>query len=155
MPLKCGGGVPAPPRQDLLPLGGASPELAGTAQSVQARRDSVETSRGRRNDHEEDIAIHEDDSTMDDRGVGPTSERVRSVGGGAGVTRRGVLVGGVALALGPAQLRWPAPAGAQEAASPTADVCVLTPELTEEPYCLPLELVRRPRRSPARRPAPG
>lgn len=59
-------------------------------------------------------------------------------------SRRDVLrgAGAAALALGVARLRWPAPAGAQEAASPAADVCVLTPELTEGPYYLPLELIR-------------
>lgn len=57
--------------------------------------------------------------------------------------RRDLLKGGTAaLALGAFRLRYPAPAGAQEAASPITDVCVLTPELTEGPYYLPLDLVR-------------
>ena len=59
---------------------------------------------------------------------------------GAMPTRRTVLkVGAAALGLGVVgvgRLRWPAPAGSQEAASPTADVCVLTPGLTEGPYYL-------------------
>lgn len=61
-------------------------------------------------------------------------------------SRRHVLkfaAGAAAVALGGVRLRWPAPAGAQEAASPTAEVCVLTPELTEGPYYLPLELIRQ------------
>lgn len=58
-------------------------------------------------------------------------------------SRRGLLKGGAAaLALGAIRLRYPAAAGAQEAASPVTDVCVLTPELTEGPYYLPLDLVR-------------
>ena len=58
-------------------------------------------------------------------------------------SRRGLLKGGAAaLALGVIRLRYPAAAGAQEAASPVTDVCVLTPELTEGPYYLPLDLVR-------------
>jgi hypothetical protein len=44
--------------------------------------------------------------------------------------------------MGTVRLRWPTAAGAQDAASPTAEVCVLTPELTEGPYYLPLNLVR-------------
>lgn len=57
--------------------------------------------------------------------------------------RRDVLRGGAAaLALGALRLRFPAAAGAQDVASPTSDVCVLTPELTEGPYYLPLDLVR-------------
>lgn len=58
-------------------------------------------------------------------------------------SRRNLLIGGTAaLALGALRLRFPAAAGAQEAASPITDVCVLTPELTEGPYYLPLDLVR-------------
>ena len=58
-------------------------------------------------------------------------------------SRRGLLKGGAAaLALGAIRLRYPAAAGAQEAASPVTDVCVLTPELTEGPNYLPLDLVR-------------
>ena len=34
-------------------------------------------------------------------------------------------------------------AGAQEAVSPTSDICVLTPEQTEGPYYLPLDLLRQ------------
>jgi protocatechuate 3,4-dioxygenase beta subunit len=57
--------------------------------------------------------------------------------------RRDVLrVGAAALGLGAIRLRMPATAGAQDAASPTADICLLTPEQTEGPYYLPLELVR-------------
>jgi hypothetical protein len=57
--------------------------------------------------------------------------------------RRTILrAGAAALALGAVRLRFPAAAGAQDAASPTADVCVLTPELTEGPYYLPLDLLR-------------
>jgi protocatechuate 3,4-dioxygenase beta subunit len=57
--------------------------------------------------------------------------------------RRAVMQAGAAtLALGVVRLRWPSTAGAQEAASPTTEVCVLTPELTEGPYYLPLNLVR-------------
>jgi protocatechuate 3,4-dioxygenase beta subunit len=58
-------------------------------------------------------------------------------------SRRNLLKGGAAaLALGTLRLRFPAPAGAQDSASPTSDVCVLTPEMTEGPYYLPLDLVR-------------
>jgi protocatechuate 3,4-dioxygenase beta subunit len=57
--------------------------------------------------------------------------------------RRDVLkVGAAALGMGAVRLRMPATAGAQDAASPTADVCLLTPEQTEGPYYLPLELLR-------------
>ena len=63
---------------------------------------------------------------------------------GSPSTRRVVLkAGAAALALGGLRLRFPAPAGAQDAASPTADLCVLTPEQTEGPYYLPLELMRQ------------
>ena len=44
--------------------------------------------------------------------------------------------------MGSVRLRLPATAGAQDAASPTTDLCLLTPEQTEGPYYLPLELVR-------------
>ena len=59
-------------------------------------------------------------------------------------TRRNLLrAGAAAFAVGTMRLRFPAAAGAQEAASPTAEVCVLTPEQTEGPYYLPLELLRQ------------
>ena len=46
--------------------------------------------------------------------------------------RRALLkAGAAALATGAVRLRMPAPAGAQDAASPTADLCLLTPEQTE------------------------
>jgi hypothetical protein len=46
-------------------------------------------------------------------------------------SRRDLLRGGMAaLAVGALQVRLPAPAGAQETASPTADLCLLTPEMT-------------------------
>lgn len=58
-------------------------------------------------------------------------------------TRRAVLkAGAAALTFGAARLRLPAPAGAQDPASPTADVCVLTPDLTEGPYYLEGQFVR-------------
>ncbi|MCC7025045.1 MAG: intradiol ring-cleavage dioxygenase [Thermomicrobiales bacterium] len=58
--------------------------------------------------------------------------------------RRQILrAGASALALGALRLRFPAAAGAQEVASPVTDVCVLTPEMTEGPFYLPLDLVRR------------
>ena len=58
-------------------------------------------------------------------------------------TRRHLLTTGIAaLALGAARLRLPVPAGAQDAADPT-DICVLTPEQTEGPFYLPLELFRQ------------
>jgi protocatechuate 3,4-dioxygenase beta subunit len=61
----------------------------------------------------------------------------------AGPSRRELLRAGAAtLALGVVRLRWPAAAGAQESASPTTEVCVLTPELTEGPYYVPLNLIR-------------
>ena len=57
--------------------------------------------------------------------------------------RRDLLRGGMAaLALGALQLRLPAPAGAQDTASPTADLCLMTPELTEGPYYLDTDLLR-------------
>ena len=57
--------------------------------------------------------------------------------------RRSLLRGGMtALALGTLQVRLPAPAGAQETASPTADLCLLTPEMTEGPYYLDTDLLR-------------
>jgi protocatechuate 3,4-dioxygenase beta subunit len=76
-----------------------------------------------------------------------TSERHPAPAGdwaaATGPTRRHLLkVGGTALALGAVRLRLPAPAGAQDAASPTADLCLLTPEQTEGPFYLPLELMR-------------
>jgi protocatechuate 3,4-dioxygenase beta subunit len=59
------------------------------------------------------------------------------------LNRRTVLkTGAAALTLGTARLRFPAAAGGQEAASPTSEICVLTPEQTEGPFYLPLELVR-------------
>lgn len=58
-------------------------------------------------------------------------------------SRRDVLRGGMAaLALGALQVRLPAPAGAQEAASPTADLCLLTPEMTAGPFYLDTALLR-------------
>ena len=58
-------------------------------------------------------------------------------------TRRTVLkAGAAALTFGAVQLRFPAAARGQEAASPTTEICVLTPEQTEGPFYLPLELVR-------------
>lgn len=56
--------------------------------------------------------------------------------------RRDLLRGGAALALGAMTLRLPAPAGAQDTASPTADLCLMTPELTEGPYYLDTDLLR-------------
>lgn len=65
---------------------------------------------------------------------------------GPPTTRRVVLKAGVAAvglgALGLGRLRFPAPVWAQDAASPTADVCVLTPDLTEGPYYVDGQLVR-------------
>ena len=59
-------------------------------------------------------------------------------------SRRQVLsMGLTALAMGAVRFRLPAAAGAQEAASPASDVCILTPEQTEGPYYLPLELIRQ------------
>ena len=58
--------------------------------------------------------------------------------------RRDLLkAGAAALAMGGVRLRLPAAAGAQEAASPVADLCLLTPEQTEGPYYLPLNLLRQ------------
>ena len=58
--------------------------------------------------------------------------------------RRDLVKGGAAaLSMGAVRLRLPAAAGAQEAASPVADLCLLTPEQTEGPYYLPLELLRQ------------
>ena len=58
--------------------------------------------------------------------------------GGGAPSRRTVLKAGAATlelgVIGFGRLRFPAPAWAQDAASPTADVCVLTPGLTEGPY---------------------
>jgi hypothetical protein len=51
-------------------------------------------------------------------------------------------IGASALALSGLRLRFPAPAGAQHAASSTSEVCVLTPEEMEGPYYLPLDLLR-------------
>lgn len=56
--------------------------------------------------------------------------------------RRQLLLGSAALALGAMRLRFPTTAGAQDAASPTTDLCVLTPELTEGPFYLDTDLVR-------------
>ncbi|MFT4039847.1 MAG: intradiol ring-cleavage dioxygenase [Thermomicrobiales bacterium] len=56
--------------------------------------------------------------------------------------RRDLLRGGAALALGAMTLRLPAPAGAQDTASPTTDLCLMTPELTEGPYYLDADLLR-------------
>lgn len=59
-------------------------------------------------------------------------------------SRRQVLGGGLAaLALGAASFRFPAAAGAQDAASPATDVCVLTPQQTAGPFYLPLDLIRQ------------
>ena len=58
-------------------------------------------------------------------------------------SRRDLLCGGMAaLALGALQVRHPAPAGAQEEASPTADLCLLTPEMTAGPFYLDTDLLR-------------
>ncbi|MCD6057000.1 MAG: hypothetical protein K0Q89_530 [Thermomicrobiales bacterium] len=58
--------------------------------------------------------------------------------------RRSVLkVGAASIALSAMHLRFPMLAHGQEAASPTTDVCVLTPEQTEGPFYLPLELIRQ------------
>jgi protocatechuate 3,4-dioxygenase beta subunit len=58
--------------------------------------------------------------------------------------RRSVLkVGAASIALSAMHLRFPMLAQGQEAASPTTDVCVLTPEQTEGPFYLPLELIRQ------------
>ena len=64
--------------------------------------------------------------------------------GAARPSRRDLLRSGAAAAVaaGVLRLRYPAPAGAQSAATAAADVCVLTPELTEGPYYLPLDLLR-------------
>jgi protocatechuate 3,4-dioxygenase beta subunit len=57
--------------------------------------------------------------------------------------RRELVIGGVAtLALGALQMRLPAPAGAQEAVSPTTDFCMLTPEMTSGPFYLVTDLLR-------------
>ena len=57
--------------------------------------------------------------------------------------RRDLLRGGMAaLSLGALQVRLPAPAGAQETASPTADLCLMTPEQTEGPFYLDTDLLR-------------
>ncbi|MCA9863534.1 MAG: intradiol ring-cleavage dioxygenase [Thermomicrobiales bacterium] len=62
----------------------------------------------------------------------------------ASPSRRDLLRGGAAaFALGALQVRLPAPAGAQETASPTADLCLMTPELTEGPYYLDTDLLRQ------------
>lgn len=58
-------------------------------------------------------------------------------------SRRDLLRGGMAaLALGALQVRLPAPAGAQETASPTADLCLMTPEMTAGPFYLDTDLLR-------------
>jgi protocatechuate 3,4-dioxygenase beta subunit len=58
-------------------------------------------------------------------------------------SRRDLLRGGMAaLAVGALQVRLPAPAGAQETASPTADLCLLTPEMTGGPFYLDTDLLR-------------
>jgi len=58
-------------------------------------------------------------------------------------SRRELLRGGMAaLALGALQVRLPAPAGAQDTASPTTDLCLMTPEMTEGPYYLDTDLLR-------------
>jgi protocatechuate 3,4-dioxygenase beta subunit len=58
--------------------------------------------------------------------------------------RRALLkAGAAALATGAVRLRMPAAAGAQDTVSPTADLCLLTPEQTEGPFYLPLELIRQ------------
>ena len=66
---------------------------------------------------------------------------------GAKPTRRIVLNAGAAAfglaAVGVCRLRRPAPAAGQDAASPTADVCVLIPGLAEGPYYLDGQLIRR------------
>ena len=58
--------------------------------------------------------------------------------GGGVPSRRTVLKAGAAAlglaVVGFGRLRFPAPAWAQDAASPTADVCVLTPDPTEGPH---------------------
>ena len=63
---------------------------------------------------------------------------------GSASTRRRVLKAGAAsIALSAVQLRFPAAVRGQEAASPTSEICVLTPEQTEGPFYLPLELIRQ------------
>jgi protocatechuate 3,4-dioxygenase beta subunit len=58
-------------------------------------------------------------------------------------SRRDLLRSGMAaLALGTLKVRLPAPAGAQDAASPTADLCLLTPQMTEGPFYLDTDLLR-------------
>lgn len=79
---------------------------------------------------------------------GSRAEPGGALGVGSASTRRGVLKAGAAVGLGAVGLggggRWLLPAAAQEAATATAaDICVLTPEQTEGPFYLPLELIRR------------
>ncbi|MCA9881019.1 MAG: hypothetical protein KC442_24640, partial [Thermomicrobiales bacterium] len=74
----------------------------------------------------------------------PFPRHLAIVPGSPAPNRRDLLRGGVAaLALSAMRLRLPAPAGAQEAASPTADLCLMTPELTEGPYYLDTDLLRQ------------
>lgn len=73
---------------------------------------------------------------------GPHAEHA-SIHGPTLPNRRALLTAGAALAMGAVRLRLPAAAGAQEAASPVADLCLLTPEQTEGPFYLPLNLLRQ------------
>lgn len=58
-------------------------------------------------------------------------------------SRRDLLkLSAAALAAGALRLRMPALAGAQDAADPATELCLLTPEQTEGPFYLPLELLR-------------
>ncbi len=58
-------------------------------------------------------------------------------------SRRDLLkIGAAALAAGALTLRMPAFAGAQDAADPATDLCLLTPEQTAGPFYLPVELLR-------------
>jgi protocatechuate 3,4-dioxygenase beta subunit len=75
----------------------------------------------------------------------PRADAARTLINGTPFPNRRHLLkaGAAAMTLGTVRLRLPAAAGAQEAASPTADLCLLTPGQTEGPFYLPLDLLRQ------------
>ena len=76
-------------------------------------------------------------------GIETGNETLPAAGEATSPSRRHLLqAGAAALALGAVRLRMPALAGAQDVASPATDICVMTPELDEGPFYLPLDLLR-------------
>src|SRR5690242_5306354 len=79
---------------------------------------------------------------MKGRQMPGTSATLAAMRAAPAPNRRDVLrAGAAALALG--TLRQPLAAGAQTEVSPTADLCVLTPEQTAGPFYLPVDLLRQ------------